>query len=227
MRISSIVLLVALLSAGCAARLPTATTGAGESPHAASAPPLRAVSTWTTVSEERLTRVVVPHGEFEAASEGIREAAEEEEEFWNEITVFAGYTFERGEGGATVGLCYARMLTRGVGVGPFVDYVAGELDALAIGAGFYFRPFEGARDLTVFVGPGVDLVNEEREAEEHEGEHGGSGGKTWEAEFMIRLGVMYGFDLGRGFRFVPAFYWDIISMERQAYVLGFEFGKEF
>jgi hypothetical protein len=148
---------------------------------------------------------------FEAAE------AEEEEFLQHEVGVFVGYTFERGEGGATVGLDYSYWFEEWLGVGGFADYVAGELDAFAGGAGVWVRPFQKGEGLTLFAGPGIDVSNEEEEG----------GGETWEARALIRLGALYACDLGRGFRLLPAFYYDVIFPNRQAYVLGLTLAKEF
>ena len=147
------------------------------------------------------------------------------ERFFNEVGLFLGYTFERGEGGATVGLDYVRWLVpERIGVGAFLDLVFGDVDARAVGAGVWVRPFREIEDLTFVVAPGIDLANEEEESELGlEGERG----KAWEAAALLRLGVLYGFDLGRGYRFVPSFYVDIIFPDKAAYVMGVGIGKEF
>ena len=62
--------------------------------------------------------------------------------------------------------------------------------------------------------------------EREEGDHGEEGERSWAVEPLLRLGVVYGFDLGRGFRLDPSFYWDLIYPDKQAFVLGLTFGKE-
>ncbi len=216
---SPALLLVALLACGCVTRLPVAEpTTAGLGAPVPAAPPMP-----VQVPEERVARIVerasrtddcfVRCGlerEFEAPE------VEEEELERHEIALFFGYTFERGEGGATVGLDYAYWLEEWFGVGAFGDYVAGELDAFAGGVGVWFRPFKKGEGLTLFAGPGIDVSKDEEEGEE-----------SWEARALIRLGATYAIDLGRGFRFLPSFYYDVIFPDKQAYVLGLTIGKEF
>lgn len=222
MRGMSLILLAAVCTAGCAARLPlaeqTAPVALVEAP----------ASYMTQVSAQRLTRTVVPVSEYPMRAEEPYEGPEAEEEAEREATIFLGYTAERGEGGFTIGFDYGHKVHEGIAVGPFVDYVAGDLHALAIGGCFFLRPFKRNQDVTFVFGAGIDLS--QAEEEEHEGEESPPGGRTskkWQTDFLLRIGVKYGFDLGRGFRFVPAFNWDIIAMERQAYVFGIELGKEF
>jgi len=148
--------------------------------------------------------------------EGAR--CEGEEEFKrHEIALFLGYTAERGEGGPTIGLDYTYWINERFGVGPFVDFVAGEIDAFALGAGVWFRPFRRAGDLSLYVAPGLDIVHEE----EHDGE------RSWEVKALLRLGVVYGFDAGGGIRLVPSFYLDVFSPDEQAYVVGLTIAREF
>ena len=227
MRILLLPVLAGLVAGGCAARLPLPATPAP------GARTVERASFMTPVSEEHLARAVVPASEREArVSEGYEgyEGPEEEEELRHEIAIFLGYSFERGEGGFTVGLDYGYALSEAVGIGPFVDYVAGDLDALAVGAGLFLRPFPRFRDLSFFLGPGVDITHAREEAEggeAEEGGHGGEAGKKWEVNFLLRMGVQYGFDLGRGYRLVPSFYYDRIGADSKAYVVGLTFGKEF
>ena len=109
--------------------------------------------TGQTVSRGQFTQVVESLRPHETAFlrcglEPDCERREPEEGFErHELAVFLGYTFERGEGGATVGLDYAYYVNERFGVGPFFDFVAGEVDAFAVGAGVWFRPFRRLEDL--------------------------------------------------------------------------------
>lgn len=214
-----VILCVAGLVGGCASRLPVAEE-APLAPADATRPAWSASAFQETVDRlgEREPCFLRCAAEHEAVS-----GEHEEEHFANEIAVFVGHTFERGEGGATIGLDYSRWLTRRFGVGAFVDFVLGDIDAIAAGAGVWVRPLRELEDLTFFVGPGVDFLYEEEEGHGHEGE----GGDKREARALVRLGVLYGMDLGRGFRLVPAFYADVIFPDKRAFVLGMNFGKEF
>lgn len=205
---------IALLLGGCAARLPVEERVA---PSLATPSTLLAAvpapqdDVWGSGPRLSMVNVsLVPCG-LECGE------AEEEEEFKrHEVAVFVGFTAERGEGGPTIGLDYTYWINERFGVGPFVDYVAGELQALAFGAGVWFRPFGRVQDLAFSVAPGMDITREE--------EHGET---SWEASALLRLGVVYGFSVGRGFRLLPSFYVDLIAPDKQAYVMGLSIAKEF
>jgi len=219
MRVIPFLLLITCLATACASRLPVRDGG-----HAAAVDP--APPTWSRAAlRETVDRLRERETCFvRCAAEGEIGRGEVEEELErHEVGVFVGYTFERGEGGATVGLDYTYWLSKRFGVGPFVDLVWGDVDAMAAGAGVWVRPFCQLEDLAFYVAPGIDLAKEE---EEEEGEEGGTKSK-WEAEALLRLGVTYGVDLWRGFRLAPSFYADIIFPSKQAFVLGVTFGKEF
>jgi len=142
----------------------------------------------------------------------VAEAMEEEER--HHANVFLGYTWERGEGGATIGLDYLRRIDRRLQVGPFVDVVAGDVDALAFGV---ILLYEACPGLFLAAGPGVDLSREE--------DHDGHGHGDLEAAALFRLGVSYEAELGRGWTIGPAFFLDLIAPKKQAYVLGLNVAK--
>jgi len=212
MRLSSLVLSIALLTGGCAAQIPL------DQPE-----PTAALATGTLLT-------AVPAPKENVAESGRRlsmvnacfepcepECAEAEEKFkHHELALFVGYTFERGDGGVTLGLDYTYWFTERFGVGPFLDYVAGDIEALAVGAGVWFRPIRRLENLALYVAPGLDIVHEE--------EHGE---KSWEVKALLRLGAVYAFPVGRGFRILPSFYVDLIAPDTQAYVMGLSIAKEF
>ena len=213
-----LILCVAGLATGCASRLPVG-ADAPVARVAAEPPAWSADAFRTTVDHLRdrescFVRCAAKH-------EGIVEEAAEEEFPLNEIALFLGYTFERGEGGFTIGLDYAYWFNEHVGVGPFADFVFGEIDAFAAGAGVWIRPVPHFADFAVYVAPGIDLANEEEEKEE------GGITRTWESAALLRLGAVYAIDMGRGFRLDPSFYIDVIFPDKAAYILGLTFGKEF
>lgn len=221
MRGLPLILFAACLAGGCASRLPIER----------GAPIARAEAAVPTWSAAAFQETVDRLGGREACF--VRCAAEHagiveevvEEHLNHEIALFLGYTFERGEGGGTVGIDYTYWINRRFGVGPFVDLVLGDIDALAAGAGVWLRPFRELEDLTFYVAPGIDATNEEEPAEEESDE--GEGGRSWEVRALVRLGILYGFDLGRGFRFIPSFYADVIFPDKKAFVMGLTLGKEF
>ena len=209
MRLLLLVLGFAFLTMGCVARLPV---------DAAAPTPMAADPISGTVDRLRQDQpCFVRCGLDEEAVREAAEGGEEEEEFpLHEVAVFFGYTWERGKGGATLGVDYSYWFNERIGIGPFIDYVDGDVTALAAGAGVWFRPFPGFETLGFYVAPGFDYADEE----EHEE-------TIWEFRALLRLGMTAGFDIGSGLRIVPAFYWDIIFDGKQAYVLGLNIAKEF
>jgi hypothetical protein len=231
MRLNLLIVTIALLSGGCAARTPLAHREAAAAPATpsllASVP---AQEDWNAPHGKRLSMVhacaafverggAAPVGEdlVEESRVEAGRAVEREEVFKrHEIALFLGYTSERAEGGPTIGLDYAYWFNERVGVGPFVDYVAGEIEAVALGAGIWFRPFRRAEGLAFYVAPGIDITNEKED-----------GKRSWEASALLRLGGTYGFDIGRGLRLMPSFYMDLIAPDKQAFVIGLSIGREF
>ena len=128
-----------------------------------------------------------------------------EEELKNIVGLFGGYTTERGEGGATVGLEYERRINSWLGVGAFGEVIAGDHAASAFGAGVYLRPTAKAAFVVM---PGVEF------------ERGES------AQFMTRVGAIY--DLWKSGRtiLVPAVYVDLFR-GRAAFVVGVSLAWEF
>jgi len=133
------------------------------------------------------------------------ETTTEPDELKNIVGVFGGYTTERGEGGATLGLEYERRINSWLGVGVFGEVIAGDHAASAFGAGVYLRPTE---KFAFVVMPGVEF------------ERGES------AQFMTRVGAIY--DLWKSGRtiLVPAVYVDLFR-GRAAFVVGLSLAWEF
>jgi len=131
--------------------------------------------------------------------------AEEPDEYRNLTAVFVGYTTERGEGGATLGLEYERRVNSWLGLGAFGEVVYGDHPASAFGGGVYLRPTE---KFAFVVMPAIEFQN------------GQSG------EFMLRAGAIY--DLWQSGRtiLVPAVYVDLFR-DTTAFVLGFSLAWEF
>ena len=229
MRWIPLLLLVVLVTAGCAARLPVPNTApvARVAPAPVPGPVTatdfaRAVDGLGGPDVSILRCGLEPeagHGEVTHAAHGGHGGHEEHKQ--HEIALFLGYTFERGDGGFTVGVDYGYWITERVGIGPFLDFVAGDINAIALGAGVWFRPVCRLPDLTLYVAPGLDISHEVED-------HGhGHVEKTWETTPLLRFGVLYGIDLGCDYRLMPSFYWDLIFPDKQAYVIGLTLGKEF
>ena len=129
----------------------------------------------------------------------------EHEDLKNIVGVFGGYTTDRGEGGATLGLEYERRINSWLGVGCFGEVIAGDHTASAFGAGVYLRPTAKAAFVVM---PGVEF------------ERGES------AQFMTRVGVIY--DVWKSGRtiLVPAVYVDLFR-DRAAFIVGLSLAWEF
>lgn len=190
--------LLALPLLGCAARLPVDRT----EPLDRAAPP----AVFGSGSEGT-------EAAYAARYARVAEAVEEEGE-QHHANVFLGYTWERGEGGATIGLDYLFRIDHRIQVGPFVDFVAGDIEAFAFGVVLLYELCPG---LFVVAGPGVDLSREETH---HGGEHG-----ELEAAALFRLGVAYEAELGRGWAVGPGFYWDFIAPKKRAFLVGLNVAK--
>jgi len=222
MRAVPLILLAASVIGGCATRLPVE----HRTPPAASLTRTQPTIVRATGQEfdETLGSVRPTDGSFLRCSlehDPERREAEEERKR-HELGLSLGYTFERGDGGFTVGVDYAYWITERFGVGPFFDFVTGDIDAFATGAGIWFRPFRCLEDLTFQVALGVDIS-----PEEEEGEHGEEGERSYEVAALLRLGVTYAWDLGRGWRLGPTFVWDGIYPDKQAYSFVLTLAKEF
>jgi len=234
MRVTAIILTLAFLGTGCATRLPVERT----LPSPTS--PRRAWTLTEIPRADEIARAVDRQSGSDGcfrrcslAAEGGRHvveggAKEEKEGGIHELALFVGYTFERAEGGATIGLDYAYWFNEHIGVGPFVDFVAGEIDAFAFGGGVWLRPFRvyPLNEVSFQVAPGVDLAHEREEVEGLEEGQAGEEERKWEARALLRLGVVAGFDLGRNWRLLPSLFFDVIFPDKKAIVLGLSIAKE-
>lgn len=134
----------------------------------------------------------------------------------------ATYSFEEDEAHPTVGLDYVyrlRVWEGRVGIGAFGEAIFAEHTEGIIGLPVYVYPYKG---LSLFAGPGVEIVTEESEAD---GEEHGSGSDT-EAKFLFRFGIGYSVELGKGFSIMPNIDIDLVR-ENPALVFGVGLGKSF
>lgn len=123
----------------------------------------------------------------------------------------AGAESEEGETGgettreteASIGLDYEYRLNRRWGVGFLFDYVAGDARTSVAGIPVILHPVGG---LKLLAAPGL---------EHHEGEN----------EFLVRLGLMYDFEVG-GWTIAPAVNVDFVDSE-ETYVYGVNIGRGF
>ena len=125
----------------------------------------------------------------------------------HEVGLFLGYTTERGEGGGgTVGLDYSYRLSEYFGVGGFGEYIGGRVGAGALGAGLFVYPW---RELIFFLGPGFEFSGGER------------------PQMLLRVGALYMFPLGCGFKIGPSIYFDYVEDEGGLIVGGLTLSKGF
>ena len=76
-------------------------------------------------------------------NESAANAGEEEGERRNRISLLGGNTQDGSEHGATIGLEYERRFTKYIGLGAFVEYAGGDIDAWVISVPVFFHPVWG------------------------------------------------------------------------------------
>ena len=121
----------------------------------------------------------------------------------NYLALFVGVTSEdRRDGAATVGLEYERRLSESFGVGALVEHAYGDLDftVYALPFAYHSGPWK------LYAAPGIE------DSEHHAGN-----------EFLFRLGVEYGFAVGR-YEVAPQFDIDFVDGE-EVFVLGITIGR--
>lgn len=113
-------------------------------------------------------------------------------------------TEERADGGVALGLEYVYRFHEHWGTAAYVEYVAGEIDAVVLGATLNFRPIE---PWGIALGPGYEL------SEDH-------------PRWILRLGTFYEFEVGT-FTITPAAYVDWLEGGGFAVLAGLNFGIRF
>jgi hypothetical protein len=124
----------------------------------------------------------------------------------NEVAVFVGVTDVAGDAGGSLGLDYEYRFTRIFGLGATAEYTAADLREWLFAVSFNFHVW---KELKIFGAPGVEIETEDGTD-----------------SFVFRVGVEYGFDIGRGWEAAPALNFDITS-EDTAIVIGVGFGRHF
>ena len=104
----------------------------------------------------------------------------------------------------TLGLDYEYRLNRRWGVGALIDYAGKDTRSLVVAIPLVLHP---TGRLKIFVAPGVEDK------------------KDHDAEFLVRAGLMYDFEVG-GFTIAPAFNVDFVGDE-EVLVYGVNVGKGF
>jgi hypothetical protein len=146
--------------------------------------------------------IIVPNGVM--AEEATQSEHSSEFEGRQSVAFFMGNTHDGSEDGFTVRMDYEYRLSETNGIGGLVEYASGELDSWVFAAPLFIHPYKGLR-LLVALGF----------------EYGHS-----EAEFLIRTGIAYEFEMGERWTIIPEFDIDFVDSEEK-YVYGIAFGYEF
>ena len=136
------------------------------------------------------------------AQNGVPEWAEDGR---NELAVFIGATFIESGSGFSLGLDYGYRFARLFGIGATIEYTSPpNRDGVAV-VSFNWHAW---KELKVFAAAGAEINTDEGDV------------------FLLRLGVEYGFDIGKGWEIAPALNFDVTSDEG-AIVAGVGIGKRF
>ena len=146
--------------------------------------------------------IIVPNGVM--AEEATQSEHSSEFEGRQSVAFFMGNTHDGSEDGFTVRMDYEYRLSETNGIGGLVEYASGELDSWVFAAPLFIHPYKGLR-LLVALGF----------------EYGHS-----EAEFLIRTGIAYEFEMGERWTITPEFNVDFVDSDEK-YVYGVAFGYGF
>ncbi len=137
---------------------------------------------------------------------GEMESAHEHDYHRNVVAAFLGVTSEqRRERSPTFGIEYERRLSPSFGLGVLLEHARGDLDFTIAAVPFAYH--HGHWKL--YAAPGVEFSDEE-----------------YDTEFLMRVGVEYAFELGKGFEVSPQVDLDFVDGEVVT-VLGLTFGYGF
>ncbi len=125
----------------------------------------------------------------------------------NMLGIFLGQTLEGRLEDLTLGVEYERRIGRSFGIGVFAEYVTDDLDFFVYGVPFAYHNGH----FKAYLAPGVEDSSEAG------------------AEFMVRIGAEYGFEVGE-WEISPQINLDYVDKEggwEEIWVLGFVIGKGF
>jgi hypothetical protein len=147
------------------------------------------------------------HGSHDGGDgSGELESAHEHDYHRNVVGVFLGVTSEeRRETSPTFGIEYERRLSPSFGLGVLLEHARGDLDFTIAAIPFAYH--HGHWKL--YAAPGVEFSDED-----------------YDTEFLMRVGVEYAFELGRGFEVSPQVDLDFVDGEVVT-VLGLTFAYGF
>jgi hypothetical protein len=139
------------------------------------------------------------------AEHGDEGSESEHQPHKHHVAVFLGNTHDyHGTDAFTVGADYEYRLSNLIGLGGFVDYAGGDIDAVVVGGGLFIHPW---RDLRLLTGAGKEM-------------HNGHG------ELLVRLGVSYDFHIKKWI-LTPVIDVDLLENGHQNWVYGIAVGKAF
>ena len=126
------------------------------------------------------------------------------EEGRNEIGIYLGVTESGGDEGFSVGIDYERRLSLRFGVGGVVEHTGADFRENILAVSFIWHPW---KELKLFAAPGLEI---------EDGETGA----------LLRLGLEYGFSIGKGFEISPGVAFDFTEGE-DATIIGAVVSKKF
>jgi hypothetical protein len=130
-----------------------------------------------------------------------QEAAAEEEESKNAISVFLGGTSNKDATAYTMGVDYQYRINRIVGVGALIDYAMGDIQSLLIAPAVYLH----AGHFEVTVAPAAEF----------------SGG---DVSPVLRVGAGYEIKIASGVSISPSLFFDTERNLEESLVYGLSFG---
>jgi hypothetical protein len=140
------------------------------------------------------------------------------------LSLLIGTTTLQGEGTAfTSGLDYEYRVNRTFGIGAVAEYAAASVGSFTLLAVTDIHLWRG---LALQVGPGIEIIDEEVELAEHDGEDVEVESEQLE-QFVFRAGLLYEFELGK-FTLAPQAHFDVVpGSEPDSLVLAVAFGRAF
>ena len=153
-----------------------------------------------------LLGVAQPPVRAEPAETGAKERPEWAEDGRDELAVFVGVTDVAGDPGPSLGLDYEHRFMRLFGLGATVEYTSADLRDWLLAVSFNWHVW---KELKLFAAPGAELEK-----------------KDGSDSFVLRLGVEYGFDIGKKWEVAPALNVDFTS-DDTAIVIGAGFARKF
>jgi len=137
-----------------------------------------------------------------AAEDGESEG----DEHANELALFLGATDEKGEDPAfSVGLEYGRLIAPKFAIGGLLEYAAGDLREWVVGVPVFFYP---GGHWKLLAAPGVEITTSSNGGDDQSDEEGSSDDET---NFLFRIGVGYGIELGKHVGIEPAVEVDFVD----------------